>query len=239
MQQVDPDGLTITGIQFRGARYLFGSPLKMEYSVWATNGLGVPGAGKVADWADLGALLGTTANVNNAMAYGGRIGFWLPAWGINFGVSEFVNAPYSAADGAVVSVWQPYFNYRRGNWDYRFEYANMYEGTKSFIGSNIGRTGMYTQIAYRNYRSIHKHLQRLEGVFRFSSARFSGFDQRTLDLTAFAPLTAAPVDRNQYTIGVNYWFYPSTVFKVAYEINQELGKDLKDNVFMMQFATNF
>jgi hypothetical protein len=239
MQQVDPDGLTITGLQFRGARYLFGSPVKMEYSVWATNGLGVPGAGKAADWADLGALLGTTANVNNAMAYGGRIGFWLPPWGINFGVSEFVNAPYSAADGAVVSVWQPYFNYHRRNWDFRFEYANMFEGTKSFIGNNIGRKGFYSQIAYRNYQSIHKHLQRLEGVFRFSPVRFSGIDQQHLDLTAFSPTIAAPVDRNQYTLGVNYYFYPSTIFKVAYEINQELGRDLKDNVFMMQFATNF
>jgi hypothetical protein len=239
MRQVIPDGLTMTGLQFRGAKYLFGSPLKMEYSAYATNGLGVPGSGKPADWADLGALIGTTSNVNNAMAYGGRIGFWLPARGINFGVSEFVNAPYSFADGAAVSIWQPYFNYHYGNWDYRFEYGNMYEATKSFIGSNIRRSGLYTQIAYRNYHSIHKHLQRLEAVFRYSQARFSGIDQGKLDLTSFSPPMSAPVNDNQYTIGINYYFYPSTILKLAYEINQEVARSLNANVFMMQFATNF
>ncbi len=29
MRQVIPDGLTVTGVQFRGAKYLFGSPVKM------------------------------------------------------------------------------------------------------------------------------------------------------------------------------------------------------------------
>jgi len=241
MQQVIPDGLTTTGLQFRGAKYLFGCPVKMEYSVFATNGLGVPTSasgvtGNAAAWADLGALVGTAANVNNAMAYGGRLGFWLPERGINFGVSEFVNAPYSAADGAVISIWQPYFNYHRGNWDFRFEYGDMFEGTKSFIGNNIGRRGFYTQLAYRNYQSIHKHLQRLEGVLRFSDARFSGIDQVHQDPTTG---TAAPVDRNQYTIGLNYYFYPTVILKAAYEINQELVKSFHDNVFMMQFVANF
>jgi hypothetical protein len=239
MQQVIPNGLVLSGLQFRGARYLFGSPIKMEYSVFATNGMGVPGGGTAADWADLAGVVGSTANVNNAMAYGGRLGFWLPARGINFGVSEIVNAPYSRTDGAVISVWQPYFNYHRGNWDYRFEYGQNYERTRDFIGNNIQRTGFYTQIAYRNYQSIHKHLQRLEYVFRFSDARFRGINQAALDLSAFSPTIVAPVDRNQYTMGINYYFYPSTVLKFAYEINQELHRDLKDNVFMMQFATNF
>jgi hypothetical protein len=49
----------------------------------------------------------------------------------------------------------------------------------------------------------------------------------------------APVDRNQYTIGVNYYLAPVTVFKIAYEINEELRYNLKDNVLFMQFATNF
>jgi hypothetical protein len=239
MQQVIPDGLTGTGIQFRGARYLFGSPLKMEYSIFATNGLGVPGMGKAADWADLGAVVGTTSNVNNAMAYGGRIGFWLPARGINFGISEYVTAPYSFADGTVLSVWQPYFNYHYGNWDYRFEYGNLSQSTKSFIGSNINRSGFYSQIAYRNYQSIHKHLQRLEAVFRYSQARFSGIQYGHVDLTSFSPPMTAPVNDNQYTIGLNYYFYPSTILKFAYEINEAVVKNFHANVFMMQFATNF
>ena len=121
----------------------------------------------------------------------------------------------------------------------RFEYGNMYEATKSFIGSNINRSGFYTQLAYRNYQSIHKHLQRLEAVFRYSQARFSGIQQGQLNLSSFSPPMTAPVNDNQYTIGMNYYFYPSTVLKFAYEINQELVRSLKANVFMAQFAANF
>ncbi len=241
MRQVIPDGLVLTGMQFRGAKYLFGSPVKMEYSVFGTNAMGVPGMGARSDWADLGGVIGSTGNINQGAAYGGRLGFWIPSYGINFGASELANAPYSHLDGAVNSVWQPYFNYHRGNWDFRFEYGQNYERTKSFIDNNINRNGFYTQLAYRDYQSIHKQLQRLEYVFRFSDARFHGIDQASIaaNVSSFATPMDAPVDRNQYTLGLNYYLYPSTIFKIAYEINQELHRDLKDNVLFMQFATNF
>jgi hypothetical protein len=237
MQQVIPDGLTIQGLQFRGAKYLFGSPVKMEYSAFMSNGFGVPGTGTAADFANLSGLVGSTSNVNNAMAYGGRIGFWLPRRGINFGVSELVSAPYSVNSGPVYSIWQPYFNYHRGNWDFRFEYGNNYENVKTFIGNNIQREGLYTQVAYRNYASLHQHIQRLEYVFRFSDAIFHGINQATLPTGSTLP--TAPIDANQYTIGINYYFYASTSLKIAYEFNSEMHKSLENNVFMMQFATNF
>ena len=224
MRQVIPDDLTISGLQFRGAKYLFGSPIKMEYAIFASNGLGVPGAGKQPAWANLGQLSGTTSSVNNAAAYGGRIGLWIPTRGINFGVSEFVNSPYSKTDGAVVSIWQPYFNYHRGNWDFRFEYGNNYEYTKSFIGDNIDRKGFYTQLAYRDYQSLKKHKQRLEYVFRYSETMFNGINQAEAAANAnlFGTPMNVPVDRNQYTIGINYYLYASTVLKFAYEINSEV-----------------
>jgi len=239
MQQVIPFGLSLTGLQLRGSTYLFGSPIKMEYGFFATNGLGVPGSGSPANWANLTQMITTDFSVNNAMAYGGRIAFWIPTRGINFGVSEFVNAPYGHTDGAVVSIWQPYFNYHAGNWDFRFEYGNMFEQTKLFIGNNIRREGLYAQLAYRNYQSMQKHIQRLEPVFRFSEARFDGINQAGLNVSAYSSPVQAPVNRNQYTFGLNYYLYASTMLKVAYEINQELGRNLKDNQLMMMFATNF
>jgi hypothetical protein len=204
-----------------------------------TNGLGIPGAGKAANWYNLGGVIGTTGAVNNAMAYGGRLGVWLPSRGINFGVSEFASAPYTKSDGAIVSVWQPYFNYHRGNWDARFEYGQNYEKTKPFIGTDINRTGLYAQLAYRDYQSIHPHLQRLEYVFRYSETSFHGIAPGQLDVTSFASPQSVPVNRNQYTMGINYYIYASSVVKFAYEINMEARKSLQDNVFMMQFATNF
>jgi hypothetical protein len=242
MRQVIPDGLTVPGIQFRGAKYLFGSPVKLTYAAFVSNGLGVPGGGTRADWADLGALVSTSGSVNNAATYGGRIGFWLPTRGINFGVSELVSSPYDHGSGAVYSIWQPYFNYKRGNWDFRFEYGNSYTEAHAFMGNNINnirREGLYAQLAYRNYASLHQHLQRLEYVFRFSDAFFHGINQSTLNVANFTPLMNAPVDRNQYTMGINYYLYASSFVKVAYEINSELHRNLHDNVFMVQFATNF
>jgi hypothetical protein len=240
MRQVIPDGLTVTGLQLRGAKYLFRSPVKLTYAAYLSNGLGVPGAGGKNDWADLGGLVGTTANVNNGMAYGGRIGLWLPTRGINFGVSEFVNAPYDHGSGAVYSIWQPYFNFKRGNWDFRFEYGDSNLQTHAFLGNNIDnmrRQGLYTQLAYRNYASLHQHIQRLEYIFRFSDAFFHG--PSTLNLANYSPPMNAPVDRNQYTLGLNYYLYATSILKFAYEINSELHQNLHDNVFMVQFATNF
>ena len=241
MRQVIPDGLTLTGLQFRGGKYLFGSPVKMEYSVYATDSVGVPANTGQPGWANLNRFVGSTTSINDGMAYGGRFGFWLPAQGINFGVSEFANAPYSHTAGAVTSIWQPYFNYHRGNWDFRFEYGQNYERTTTFLGNSIERNGFYTQIAYRDYKSTHPHLQKLEYVFRFSDARFRGINQAgaAANVSQFATPMDAPVDRNQYTIGVNYYLFPVTIFKIAYEINEELHHNLNDNVLFVQFATNF
>ncbi|HMF10681.1 MAG TPA: hypothetical protein VKE94_00190 [Gemmataceae bacterium] len=59
-------------------------------------------------------------------------------------------------------------------------------------------------------------------------------------MTAFETLVSAPVDRNQYTFGMNIYPYPSLAFKLAYEINQEIhGVDLRDNVFLAQLAWGF
>jgi hypothetical protein len=239
MRQVIPDGLTLTGLQFRGGKYLARSPWKLTYAAYVTNGLGVPGNGKRADFNDQGGLIGTTGSANDAMAYGGRLGLWLPSRGINFGVSEFVNAPYSSQAGVVQSVWQPYFNYHAGNLDFRFEYGDNYERTSPFINNSIRRNGLYTQVAYRNYASIHKHLQRLEYVFRFSDAFFHGINQAKVDPTTFDTPMDAPVNRNQYTLGINYYFYATAFMKFAYELNDELHRDFRDNVFMAQFVTNF
>src|ERR1700686_4550739 len=98
----------------------------------------------------------------------------------------------------------------------------------AFMGNsinNIRREGLYGQVAYRDYGSLRQHLQRLEYVFRFSDAFFHGIDQAHLDVTGFSPLMNAPIDRNQYTMGINYYLYASSILKFAYEINSELHRN--------------
>ena len=241
MRQVIPDGLTVTGLQFRGAKYLFGSPLSWSTRSSPPTAWGSPAPGSRPTGPTWAGVVGTTGNVNNAMAYGGRLGYLAPDRGASTSASRTSSAhPTAWHSGAVYSIWQPYFNYHRGNWDFRFEYGNSYENTRTFHRNNIRREGMYAQFAYRNYASLHQHLQRLEYVFRFSDAFFHGIDQSKLDLTAL--LAADERARSTATstpLGVNYYLYASSILKFAYEINSELHRNLHDNVFMMQFATNF
>ena len=94
-------------------------------------------------------------------------------------------------------------------------------------------------MAYRPNDACNLCLSNTEFVFRYSRARFGGIDPTALDLTAFNSPIDAPVDRDQYTFGINYYFYPSLVLKLAYEINQERKLDLRDSGFLAQLAWGF
>ena len=106
---------------------------------------------------------------------------------------------------------------------------------KGTIGNNIDRRGLYSQISYRDYNNRSPYLSKVEYVFRYSFANFTGINFGKLDLTAFGA-GAAPINTNQYTFGINYWFYASNVVHFAYEINQEPKHPLNDNIFMAQWA---
>jgi hypothetical protein len=69
--------------------------------------------------------------------------------------------------------------------------------------------------------------------------RFSGINAPGLALYQFESPLIVPVNREQYTFGINYYFYPSLVVKFAYEINKEHGIDLRDNLFLTQLAWGF
>jgi hypothetical protein len=236
MRQVSLADFSLNGIQARGGFYLCGSPVKMEYSLYLANGMGVPGAGGLTDLADLGALKDTTGDINQAMAFGGRIGIGVPEWGVCGGFSLFFNEPYGLDVGNDIRLWDIDLNYHKGNWDVRFEYAFMFQESVQFIGNNIHRRGAYAQVAYRLADLPHEFLANLELVFRYSFARFKGIDPAALDLTVFESPVDAPVDRDQYTFGINYYVSPSLSLKFAYEINHERHFDLKDNVFLAQLA---
>jgi hypothetical protein len=94
-------------------------------------------------------------------------------------------------------------------------------------------------VAYRPLDYCEGFCRNLEAVFRYGYTDFSGIDPTQLDLTAFDGPVSVPVKRHQYTFGINHYFYPSLVLQVAYEINQEPGFSLNDNVFMVQLAWGF
>jgi hypothetical protein len=231
--------ISTNGVQVRGSHYILDSPVKMEYSLYGGNSASLgtaPNSPPNQQITDLMAITGSPGAVN---AIGGRLGVWIPELGFNFGLSGYSQGAYTPAASDRFQLFGCDASYHAGNWDARLEFAQNSQQAKSYIGNNIRRTGMYAQLAYRDYQNPHPILSSIELIGRFSLARFSGIDPTQIDLTAFAPGTA-PVDRNQYNIGINYYLYPSMVIKFAYEWNPALaGIVLNDDTFMSQFVWAF
>jgi hypothetical protein len=238
-RQVVPP-FSLMGVQARGAFYLGNLPVKLEYSAYASNGLEINNqAPGLNDVANLEGLENTYNVVSNDLSYGGRLALWYPAIGVEVGISGFANGNYTPVAEDAIKLWDLDANYHMGNWDLRFEYAELYQHAASFIGNNIRRSGFYAQAAYRQRDALNKYLQKLEFVGRYSYTAFHGIDPTALNLTTFATPVDVPVNGNQYTFGVNYWVYPSLVLQFAYEINQQRGFALHDNIFMAQLGWGF
>jgi hypothetical protein len=238
--QVSP--LTSTdGVQLRGSSYILGSPVKMEYSVFFGNGMELAATpATVADLADLGVLAGS--DETHAKAVGGRLGLWVPKWGVMGGVSGYYDYNYALGPPTILNlgIVSVDANFHRGNWDARFEAAYMDQQAHPIIGKDIQRYGLYAQLGYRPYDVSNFFLQKCEFVGRFSMERFVGIDPTQLVFSSFSDPTAVPVDRNQYAFSINYYFYAAGIIKFGYEINQELhGINLKDNTFFAQLVLAF
>jgi hypothetical protein len=222
------------GIQFRGSKYLGALPFKLEYSLYTGNGFQL--GQKPTNLTQVANLQRITEGPDavTSRAYGGRLGLWAPIHGVNFGFSGYTNGIFSPGSQNHYYLWDFDFNYHRGNWDFRAEYADTYQEAMSFLGNNINRRGLYAQVAYRDYQSESRIFKNLEYVFRYGFADFNGIRPSKLNQTAFPTTFDIPVSRNQYTAGINYYFYPSMVLKLAYEINTERALRLNDNIFLAQ-----
>jgi hypothetical protein len=238
-RQVVPP-ISVNGVQARGAHYLGSLPVKLAYSAYISSGLELNNqAPGLNDVANLENMENTYNVVTSEPTFGGRLSLWYPEIGVEVGISYLHNADYTPVAEDGIQLWDLDANYRKGNWDLRFEYAQMYQHAQSFIGTNIRRQGLYAQVAYRPLDAANSHLQKLEFVARYGYTSFTGIDPTALDLTTFATPVDVPVNRNQYTIGINYWFYASLVAQVAYEFNQEPGFPLRDNIFTAQLGWGF
>jgi hypothetical protein len=236
--------LSMLGIEAQGSFYLGNSPFKLEYSAYISNGLNLTpamaGAPTISELANLENMESTfTVNTNDKLV-GGRLGFWWPAVGFEAGLSGLYNNDY-VAGGAEdsISLWAVDLNYHKGNWDVRGEYGMTYQHAQSFVADNIRRQGFLAQVAYMPRDASNRYLRNVEFVYRYSYADFRGIDATALDLTTFATPIDVPVRRQQNEFGINYYFYPRTVLKFAYQINDEPGFHLHDNNFITEFAWGF
>jgi hypothetical protein len=230
---------SMLGVQAQGSFYLGCTPIKMEYTAYVSNGLNLTpataGAPTINELANLENMENTFTFITNEKAVGGRIGFWWPECGLEAGFSAMYNGDYVAGGFEdSIRLWAVDFNYHKGNWDARAEYGMLYQQAQSFGMPNITRQGMYAQVAYRPRDCGIRYLENLEAVYRYSYVNFKGIDATTLDLTTFSTPVDVPVRRQQNEIGLNYYFYPRCVLKVAYQINDEPGFHLHDNQFLAE-----
>jgi hypothetical protein len=230
---------SMLGVQAQGSFYLGCSPIKMEYNAYVTNGLNLSpataGAPTSSELANLENMTGTFSFITNEKAVGGRIGLWWPEMGLEAGFSAMYNGDYVAGGFEdSIRLWAVDFNYHKGNWDFRAEYGMLYQEAQSFSMPNITRYGMYAQVAYRPRDCGVRYLENLEAVYRYGYVNFKGIEPTSLDLTTFSTPVDVPVRRQQNEIGLNYYFYPRCVLKVAYQINDEPGFHLHDNQFLAE-----
>jgi hypothetical protein len=233
--QVLPLQWSFDGIQLRGAWKPGNGLVKLEYNGFVANGLSVQGTNLSPNlYSNLNNFTDSLDDVNNAKAYGGRVGVSIPKAGFIAGLSGLANGAYDTAHHGL-NLYDVDVNWHRGNWDARFEYAHTDQQTPSFP---IHRRGLYVQLAYRAYNCPNPILQRIEAVFRFDHVQFDGINihQTGLNFGGLGQNYARmPLDRNRYTLGANYWFAPSLAAKVAYEVYDELGvPSLRDNGFLAQ-----
>jgi hypothetical protein len=233
--------MSLLGLQAQGSFYLGCSPLKLEYNAYISNGLNfapaTAGSPTISELANLENMTNTFSIITNEKALGGRLGLWWPAAGLEGGISGMYNGDYIAGGFEnSISLWALDLNYHKGNWDVRAEYGMTWQQASNFIGSNIRRQGFYTQVAYRPLDADNKYLQNIEGVYRYSYVDIRGIDPTTLDLTTFATPVDVPVRRQQNEFGINYYFYPRMILKVAYQVNDEPGFHLRDNQFISELA---
>jgi hypothetical protein len=239
-QQVLPP-MSLLGVQATGSFYLGCSPFKMEYAAYISNGLNLTpataGSPTLTELANLENMEDTFNIISNEKAVGGRVGLWWPEKGLEAGISAMYSGDYVAGGfEQSIALWALDFNYHRGDWDVRAEYGAAYQQAGAFLGAPIRREGFYGQVAYRPRDHSCKYLANTELVYRYSYVTFPGVPNAGLDLTAFGTPMDVPVRRQQNELGINYYFYPRLVLKVAYQINDEPTFHLHDNQFLTELA---
>jgi hypothetical protein len=174
---------------------------------------------------------------NDNKAVGGRIG-WIPLQYLELGYSiqwakvnppgfEDVHALTQALDLSYVRTYSKI----KGQIDFRAEWVLSNVDTATYTIDtlptrfNNDRNAGYVQIAYRPTQAEAKLLKNVEFIARYDrlnvskSAPNGGYEQR-------------------YTFGVDYWLNPSTVIKIAYEIDDRQRGENSD-AFYMQGAIGF
>lgn len=233
-----------TGVQARG-----GIPLgsgKFNYAVFLANGPSIhaeeeeevaKAEGHGGDPAGTLDFHGTEDNNDNKL-FGGRFGI-LP-WsnlelGYGFEVATVGDMESEFADvGSVTHVVDLIFTKDsdaiKGQFDIRGQYVTVTIDNPGIEPLDFENTSSawYGQMSYRPSKASSALLASFEAVFRYEE----------LDLPEDAHVNS---DTTRLSFGLNRWFSPSTVFKLAYQVKttKDEHEEDEDTVIICQFAMGF
>ena len=227
---------TEVGVQIRG-----GVPVgstKFGYAVYAANAPELRVAGD-----ELGTLeWDNFENVGKHVAVGSRVGFYpIPelefGYGFQFanvapvGYTPNVNSLLQSVDASYVRDSERLKGILnlKAQWAWSHVDQFTYDPAAAAGGPynfNNNRNGGYFQAAYRPSRVGNGFLKNLEPVVRYDLLHQNR--------------TPTGVDEHRYTIGLDYWLAPTSVFKVAYEFDHQSGPSAdRHNGLYLQFVTGF
>ena len=211
---------SLDGLQLRGGLPL--GAMKLNYAFYLANGPSL-----VTDDPGLAGSLDFEAptDLNNNKSIGGRVGF-LPIPALEIGYSNLfarvdpdgsdvgnVDAELQSVDLAYARDVAPLKGALkvRSQWAWSSVDDATYDSTGALgfgplqVNNNMS-SGGYAQVAYRPSQVQSETLKKFEFVVRYDD----------LELPSSAPRN---IDERRWTFGVDYWVNSSTVFKLAYQLD--------------------
>ena len=215
--------ITDIGLGVRGG-FPLGSTAKANYALYVGNGprLALNGAG---DGIESIVSKGGTSDPDKKKFFGGRVGV-LPIPGLEFGVSAGISRVAVEPAGAPVEPSRRYTVFG-GDFAYQWKGLNFHG---EYIQQKVG--DLATSVAPLGGKWKTWYIQ---PAYRLPSTNWE-------PVLRYGKFTSPNADQSlrQWGVGLNYWFAPSIVGKVAYEFNQGLAGTANDsNRLLLQFAYGF
>lgn len=198
------------GFQLRGGARLFETEgVDLDYSLYVTNGP------RFED-AELGApLVSNNTDLNKGKGFGARLAVYpLPLarelGRLKIGASTY-NGTWDEENDLWFTSWGLDFAYQYEELELRGEYL---QTRRDLLGMPADRrNGWYLQAAYKLSRLQDPHLSRMALVLRYSGlSQKELFSEEEDEVTRLA-------DPQQIAFGLDYWFTPSVVGKLEYDLD--------------------
>lgn len=213
--------LSNVGAQVRGG-FPIGESFKANYAVFVAN---APRLELNDDGDEIEEISNeaSTSAPNNKKIYGGRFSFFpLPLLEIGLSAAGGKTALEDGADRS----------YRAVGYDFAWQYGKRFDLRGEYLRQRIGDEdagGAFASVAgatwsARYIQTSYKFLPKWEGVARWGKFDAPHGDQR----------------QKQTALGLNYWYAPSVVGKLAYEFNQgEEGELTNEDRLLLQLTYGF